>query len=62
MASIGALQGSTAAVTASLLRSADQNTEVTVSLLKKVNDADKNLVNTLLPAGGVQNGRLDLQA
>jgi hypothetical protein len=62
MASISALQGSSSAVTASLLRSAEQNPEVTISLLKKVNDADKNLVNTLLPASGVQNGRLDIQA
>ena len=61
MASVGALQGITASVTSSLLRSADQNTEVAVSLLKKATDADKNLVNTLLPADG-PNGRLDVKA
>lgn len=61
MASIGALQGTTASVTGSLLRAADQNTEVAVNLLKKANDSDKNLVNTLLPVN-TPNGRLDVRA
>ncbi len=34
---------------AGILRAADQNVEVAAKLLKKVNDSDKLLVNTLLP-------------
>jgi hypothetical protein len=57
MASIGMVQS----VSASVLRAADQNTAVAISMLKTATDADKNLVNTLLPPGGVT-GRVNIAA
>jgi hypothetical protein len=48
MASIGMVQS----VSAGVLRAAEQNMAVAVSVLKTATDADKNLVNTLLPPGG----------
>ena len=56
MASIGSLQSATSSVSAGLLRAADDNTAVVATLLKKVADSDKNLVNTLLPASGEAGG------
>ena len=61
MASVGALQSSSS-VTASILASADQNTAVAATLIKKTTQADKDLVNTLLPAGGSSSGGLDIRA
>jgi len=45
---------------AGILRAADQNVEVAAKLLKKVNDSDKLLVNTLLPLPN--SGGLDVHA
>ncbi len=47
-------------VTASLLRAADDNTGVAASLLKKALNADKDVVNTLLPAA--PHGGLEIRA
>ena len=60
MADVGSIQGSN--VTASILRAADQNTEVAVALLKKATDADKNLVNTLLPISKTGQGGVNIRA
>ena len=62
MANIGSLQGGGSSVTASLLRTADQNIEVAAALLKKTTDADKNLVNTLLPTSGGTTSRVNIGA
>lgn len=56
------IQTASAGTTASLLRSAEQNTGVAAKLLKKAVDADKDLVNTLLPLPGPNGGTLDIRA
>lgn len=62
MASVGSVQGGGSAA-ASLLAAADDNTAVVATLLKKTTEADKNLVNTLLPpTGATSGGRLDIRA
>ncbi|HLJ56270.1 MAG TPA: hypothetical protein VKT77_14610 [Chthonomonadaceae bacterium] len=61
MASVGPLQSSPA-TTGALVQAAEQNTAVAATLLKKTTDADKDLVNTLLPPGGAIGGRLDIRA
>ncbi|HZP83792.1 MAG TPA: hypothetical protein VFB21_19275 [Chthonomonadaceae bacterium] len=59
---ITGLQTASAGTTASLLRSAEQNTGVAARLLKKAVDADKDLVSTLLPLNGPDGGTLNLRA
>jgi hypothetical protein len=44
------------------LRAAEQSPEVAATLLKKALDSDKDLVSTLLPAGGSTAGKLDIKA
>ena len=61
MASVGAVQSGTNGA-ASLLAAADQNTAVVAALLKITTEADKNLVNTLLPAGGARAGGVNIRA
>ncbi len=58
---VGSLQ-TASGTTASLVKAADQNPEVGTKLLKKAMDADKNLVDTLLPANGPGGGTLNIQA
>jgi hypothetical protein len=59
MASVGSIQSSTIG---SILRAADTNTQVAATLLNKAISADKNLVNTLLPADASSAGRVDIRA
>lgn len=47
---------------ATVVRNADQNVAVAAGLLKKIDAADKNLVNTLLPLPAPTTGRLDIRA
>ena len=61
MASVGSVQSGGSAA-ASILANAEQNTGVAVALLKKTTDADKNLVNTLLPPQGEAGSRVDIRA
>lgn len=44
----------------SLVRAAEQNPGVAVKLIKKAADADRNLVNTLLPT--IPAGQVDIHA
>jgi hypothetical protein len=53
------LNGNTAAVEASLLQAAETDTAKSAKLLKKVMDADKDMINTLLPP---PSGMLDIKA
>ena len=61
MAAISSV-GVSAAVTASIVNSAEQDTAVAAKLLKIATDADKNLVNTLLPTTGAANGGINIRA
>ncbi len=61
MADVGSLQSSST-VTGNLLRAADQNTAVVAALLKKTAEADKNLVDKLLPAAGTEQGTVNIRA
>ena len=58
MASVGSVQSSTA----SILVANDQSSAVAIALLKKANEADKNLVNTLLPAQPESTTGLNIRA
>ena len=49
MAAISSLQSASAGLLAGLVNAADQSPAVAAKLLKKATDADKDLVNTLLP-------------
>jgi len=51
MAEVGAISN-TSAVQAALLQAADTDTAKSATLLKKAVQADKDLVDTLLPADG----------
>jgi hypothetical protein len=62
MAAIDSVGGAGASVTGSVLRAADQNIAVAATLLKKITEADKNLVNTLLPISTGAAGRLNIAA
>ena len=62
MAAIDSVGGAGASVTGSVLRAADQNIAVAATLLKKITEADKNLVNTLLPTSTGTAGRLNIAA
>ena len=61
MANVGSVQGGGSAA-ASLLSAANDNTAVVAALLQKANQADKNLVNTLLPVSSGHSGQLDIRA
>jgi hypothetical protein len=58
MAAISSLQ----AVSAGLLNAAEQNTAVAATLIKKAAQADKDLVNTLLPLNTASQGGVDIRA
>jgi hypothetical protein len=62
MADVGSIQSGGASATASILQAAEQNTAVAVALLKKTTDADKDLVNTLLPLPAAGPGGVDIRA
>jgi hypothetical protein len=53
------LNGNTTAAEASLLQAAETDTAKSAKLLKKVMDADKNMIETLLPPPA---GLLDIKA
>lgn len=53
------LNGVTAAVESTVLRNAETATARNVSLLKKALEADKNMVETLLPSAS---NRIDIRA
>lgn len=59
MSAVGALTG---AVSAGVLRGAEQDTAVAATLLKKATQADKDLVTTLLPTPAPANGSVDVRA
>ncbi len=59
MSGVGALTG---AVSAGVLRGAEQDTGTAVILLKKATQADKDLVATLLPPPAPTNGSVDIRA
>jgi hypothetical protein len=61
MASIGGIQSGSSAV-GTILRTAGENTAVAAALLNKVEAADKNLVNTLLPVSTPTPGGVDIKA
>ena len=61
MANVGSVQGGGSAA-ASLLAAAGDNTAVIAALLKKTTQADKELVNTLLPVSSGHAGLLDVRA
>lgn len=60
MAGIGGV--GSAAVQASLVQAADGDVETSAKLLNKSLDADKDLVNTLLPPPGSPSSKLDIKA
>ena len=60
MAGIGAV--GSGAVQSALLQAAEEDPETTAKLLTKSLDADRDLVNTLLPPPGPSGSRLDIKA
>ena len=59
MSGVGALTG---AVSAGVLRGAEQDTAVAATLLKKATQGDKDLVATLLPLPAPAAGSVDIRA
>lgn len=59
MSGVGALTG---AVSAGVLRGAEQDTSTAATLLKKATQADKDLVATLLPTPASSVGSVDVRA